>query len=115
MADILRVVISKEEEEKREVLKNLFNIYLLRDVRDILGLVDDYKVFNLIKALSLQIGNVISYQELAEISQQNASALKKYLNLLEKTYVVSLIKPFFTNKRSELKESGYETGQRKPI
>lgn len=114
-----RVVISKSDSEKKEVLKNLLNIYLLKDVRDILGLTDDYKMFNLIKALSLQIGNIISYQELSAVTQQGFSMLKRYLNLLEKTYIIHLLKPFFTNKRTELVKNPkiyfYDTGLRNAV
>lgn len=114
-----RVVISKSDSEKKEVLKNLLNIYLLKDVRDILGLTDDYKMFNLIKALSLQIGNIISYQELSAVTQQSFSMLKRYLNLLEKTYIIHLLKPFFTNKRTELVKNPkiyfYDTGLRNAV
>ena len=114
-----RVVIAKNEEEKQEVLKSIFNIYLLRDVRDILGLVDDYKMLSLVRALSLQIGNVISYEELSTITQQGRPVLKKYLNLLEKTYIVHLLKPYFTNKRTELVKNPkvyfYDSGLRNAV
>jgi len=114
-----RVVISKDKEEKEDVLRNIVNIYLLRDIRDILGLSEDYKILNLIKALALQIGNVISYQELSTTVQQNFPVLKKYLNLLEKTYIAKLVNPFFTNKRTELVKNPkvyfYDTGLRNAV
>lgn len=114
-----RVVTSKDNDEKQMVLKNILNIYLLKDIRDILGLTDDYKIFNLIKALALQIGNIISYTELSIITGQGFGPLKKYLNLLEKTYIAALIKPFFTNKRTELVKNPkgyfYDTGLRNAV
>jgi predicted AAA+ superfamily ATPase len=97
-----RVLLSPDHEEKKEVLRNILNVYLLRDVRDLIGLADDYKMISLMKALSLQTGNVISYQELSQITSLNFSSLKKNLNLLEKTYIIGLARPFFTNKRIEL-------------
>ncbi len=114
-----RVVIAKNKTERQEVLKNIFNIYLLKDARDIIGLIDDYKMLNLVKALSLQIGNMVSYEELSTITQHKTMDLKKYLNLLEKTYVIHLLKPFFTNKRTELVKNPkvffYDTGLRNSI
>jgi hypothetical protein len=97
-----RVLLSQNHEEKKEVLRNILNVYLLRDVRDLMGLGDDYKMISLLKALSLQTGNVISYQDLSQITSLNFSSLKKNLNLLERTYIIGLPKPFFTNKRIEL-------------
>lgn len=97
-----RVVLAGDDDEKRTILKNIFNIYLLRDVRDILGLIDDYQLLALIKALALQTGNVVSYQELGTIIQQKQLPLRKHLRFLEKTFILNFIKPFFSNKRTEL-------------
>ncbi|MBI5230533.1 MAG: ATP-binding protein [Candidatus Magasanikbacteria bacterium] len=96
------VVLSKTEEEKRAVLKNIYNTYFLRDVKDILGLVDDYKLGKLIRALALQIGNMIEYKELTEISEFSYHTLKKYLNFLNKTYITGFSRPFYKNKRKEI-------------
>jgi len=97
-----RVVTATDEDEKKEVLKNLVNLYFLRDVRDIIGLADDYAIVQLIRSLAVQIGNVLVYQELQNATGQSAAAVRKYLNMLEKTYVLSLVRPYFTNKRLEL-------------
>ena len=53
---------------KTRGFENIYNTYFLRDVKDVLGLVDDYKLGKLINALALQIGNMIEYSELIEIS-----------------------------------------------
>jgi hypothetical protein len=97
-----RVATAQNDEEKREILRNIFQVYLLRDVRDILGLVDDYKILSLVKALALQAGHAISYDELGNLTQQNTPAVKKQINFLEKTYIASILRPYFRNKRTEL-------------
>lgn len=113
------VVISKNEEEKKEVLKNIYNTYFLRDVKDILGLIDDYKLSRLIKALSLQIGGMIEYNELSNISEYSYVTLKKYLNFLNKTYICGFTSPYFTNKRREIVKNQkiyfFDTGLRNHI
>lgn len=97
-----RVVTARDEEERRTILKNIFSIYLMRDVRDILGLIDDYRLLGLIKALALQIGNVVSYEELSSLAQTKSPQAKKFMNLFEKTFILRLVKPYFSNKRIEL-------------
>jgi len=97
-----RVVLARDEEEKKEVLKNIYNTYFLREVRDILGLIDDYKLEKLIKALALQTGNLIEYDELGKISEFSYPTLKKYLNFLEKTFICKLVKPYYRNRRTEI-------------
>ena len=49
-----RVILSKSNEEKKEVLKNLLSIYLLRDIKEIAKIADETKMYKLLKSLSLQ-------------------------------------------------------------
>ena len=97
-----RVVLEENIETKKEILKNIYNTYFLREVRDILGLIDDYKLGTFIKGLALQTGNLIEYNELSNLTGYSYSSVKKYLNFLEKTYICSLVRPFFKNKRTEI-------------
>jgi len=97
-----RVVLSSSDEEKREVLKNLLSIYLLRDIKEIAKIADETKMYKLLKALSLQIGNVIVYNELSTLIGVNAVQLKEYLSVFEKAFLIRTITPFFTNKRLEI-------------
>ncbi|MBU4369367.1 ATP-binding protein [Patescibacteria group bacterium] len=97
-----RVVLEDNHEAKKELLRNIYNTYFLREVRDILGLIDDYKLNNLTKALALQIGNLLDYQELSQVSGYSYPSLKKYLNFLEKTYICRFLRPYFKNRRTEI-------------
>lgn len=97
-----RVILSKSNEEKQEVLKNLMSIYLLRDIKEIVNIYDETKMYKLLKALSLQIGNIITYNELANLIEVNAPQLKNYLTIFEKAFLIKQIPPFFTNKRLEI-------------
>jgi len=97
-----RVVLAKNDEEKILVLKNIMNTYLLREIKEVLGLKEDFKLLKLIKSLSLQIGNLVNYNELSALSELSSPEVKKYLNILEKTFICSLMSPFQSNKRTEL-------------
>lgn len=97
-----RVALEENYEIKKDLLKNIYNTYFLREVRDILGLIDDYKLGNLMKGLALQIGNLIEYNEFSVISQFSYVSLKKYMNFLEKTYICKFVRPFFKNRRTEI-------------
>ncbi len=96
-----RAVLAESFEEKKEVLKNIYSTFLLREVKDYMGLIDDYKLQNLVKALSLQIGSLAGYNDLSLLSGYSFVSLKKYLNFLEKSYICLLVRPFFKNRRSE--------------
>ncbi len=97
-----RVVTSSSKEEKVEILKNLLSIYLLRDIKELANIKDETKMYNLLKALSLQIGNIVVYSELSTTIGVNTTKLKEYLTVFEKAFLIKLINPFFTNKRLEI-------------
>lgn len=97
-----RVVLAKDGNEKRKLLDGILNTYLLREIKEILSISEDYKLTDLLKSLSLQTGNIINYNELSTLTGYSYIELKKYLNILEKTFICSMVRPFFTNKRTEL-------------
>lgn len=95
-------VLSSGDEAKKKILEGIYDKYLLKDIKDLLRLATDNELDRLSKFLAGQIGNIIKYQELAGICGLNYKELKKHLNILDKTYIISLVTPFFTNKRTEL-------------
>jgi len=97
-----RAVIAKDKEEKETVIKNIYNTYFLKEIREILNLPDDHKLSKLINALALQIGEIANYAELSAITGFKYNDLLDYLNILEKTFISLRSQPFHTNKRTEL-------------
>lgn len=100
-----RVVTANSYDEKRTILKNIYNTYLLREIRETFQVADNLKVIKLIKLLSLQIGSLLNFNELSIASGIRLAELKNIINILESTYVISLAHPYFTNKRTELVKS----------
>ena len=87
---------------KQRDLMEIYSLYIRRDIKDI-GEINDVSGYNnLVSLLCLQIGNLIKEQELAVSSGLSRPTVKKYLFLLENTYVLKLVRPFFTNKRKEI-------------
>ena len=97
-----RVVLAETPAEKILILKNIYQTYFLRDIRDVAGLIDDYKLIKLIKGLATQTGQMIQYAELGKISAYDYLSLKRYLNILKKTFISRAISPFHRNKQTEL-------------
>ncbi len=100
-----RVVLAENSDEKMMILKNIYNTYFLREIRDILQLSTEAELQKLIKTLSMQVGSLVAYNELCQISSLNYSNLMKHLNILEKTFVIKRVLPFYTNKRIEIAKS----------
>jgi len=97
-----RVVLSESDEEKITVLKNIYNTLLLREVKDLTGIGDNEKLIKLIKALSLQVGNLINYSALCDIAGFSFPTLKKNINILELLFICSRCYPYSKNSKTEL-------------
>ncbi len=100
-----RVALSKDKEEKELVLRNIYNTYFLKEIKEILNLTTDYKLSKLIRALALQIGGIINYNELSSLTGFDYHDLLKHLNILDKTFICIESRPYFTNKRKELSKA----------
>jgi uncharacterized protein len=114
-----RIALEKDIKNKQKLLTNIYNTYALREIKELEDIKDDFKLHKLIKALSLQIGNLIDYSELKNISGYHHNQLKEVLNILEKTYICKQLSPYYTNKRTELVKSKmiyfYDLGLRNSI
>jgi len=97
-----RVVLSKDNNEKEYILKNIYNTYFLKEIKEILQLSEDFKLSKLIKVLALQTGGLINYNELSSATGFDYHDLLKHINILKKTFICIESRPFFTNKKKEL-------------
>ena len=89
--------------DAQDILLELVSSYLLKDILAWQGIKKSDKLITLLKALAFQIGQLISYNELANISGLDISTVEKYINLLEKSFVIFRLMPFSKNLRNELK------------
>ena len=97
-----RVVTSESEEEKKTVLKNIYNTYFLKEIKQILNLSSDYKLSKLINALALQVGGMLNHNELCSTTGFSYHELVKHLNILNKTFITLESRPYYNNPRTEL-------------
>ena len=100
-----RVTIADDDEEKRLVLKNIYDTYFLKEIKTIFNLASDFKLSRILNALALQVGGIVNYNELSALVGMNYQELLKHLNVLQKTFITVESRPFFTNKRTELVKS----------
>ena len=95
------VVLADSLEEKRELLAELVNSYLKKDALEA-GIRDELKFFQLIRILAQQTGNLVNHHELANTLQVVSSTIENYIYLMQKSFIVQLVTPFFGNIRKEL-------------
>jgi predicted AAA+ superfamily ATPase len=97
-----RVVLSDSEEEKEKVLENIVETYLIREIGDVLNISDDREMKDLMRILALQMGEKTKYNKVSQRTGINYNKLKERLNVLEHTFVLEQVRPFYTNKQKEI-------------
>jgi len=97
-------VINNQGNEK-ETLKNLVNSYLYRDILAFSDIRRPEVLEKLIQALALQIGSEVNYNELSQIVGINKITVQKYIEILEKSYIVFRLNSFSRNLRNEIKQN----------
>lgn len=88
-------------QKKKEELEAIRDGYLLKDILELDNLKDSLFIFNLLRLVAFQIGNDISYSELASNLNVNKKTVMRYLELLEKTYVLFSLHGYSRNLRKE--------------
>ena len=89
----------------RDILMNLSSSYMYQDLLSMEGVRKPVLLEKLLVALALQVGGVVSYNELAQTIGSDAKTVEKYVDLLEKCYVVFRLNGLNRNLRNELKKS----------
>lgn len=111
-------VINNQGNE-RETLKNLVNSYLYRDILAFSEIRKPEVLEKLLQALALQMGNEVNYNELAQLIGINKVTVQKYIEILEKGYIVFRLNSFSKNIRNEIKQNRkiyfYDNGIRNMI
>ncbi len=96
-----RVVLLENEEHKEKYLQSILGTYLRKDIREI-GNVRDIERFNKILKILAAHNGLLNINEISSTLGIARSTVKDSIALLENTYIVKIVRPFFNNLRSEL-------------
>lgn len=96
------IVINREDKEKR--LKEITESYLYKDILKFENIKNSEAIEKLLQALALQIGNEVSYNEIASMVGVDKNTISSYIQILEKAFIVFRLRPFSRNLRNELKK-----------
>ena len=97
-----QIALLAEKGKKEKYLWQIIDTYLKKDIRD-LAYVQEIEKFNkLLEILASQTGQLLNVNELGRTCALSEQTVKHYLFVLENTYIIKLVRPFFQNKRSEL-------------
>jgi len=91
--------------DAKKILLELSSSYLYKDILMYKDIRNPEILTKLLTALSLQIGNEVSYNELSNILGVKSETVERYIELLEKVFIIFRLPSFSRNLRSELKKS----------
>ena len=100
-----RVALVNDDESKKEVLHNIFNIYMLKEISEIIGFRDIQKISRLVSVLALQTSKVLNYHDICVKTGISFVELKRILSILEQTFITKYANNFHSNKKVELTKS----------
>jgi len=90
---------------EKEVLVELAQSYLYKDLLQLDFIRKSSHLDKILKALAFQVGNEVSYHELAQtIGNIDTQTVEKYLDLLEQAYIIFKLPALSRNLRNELKK-----------
>lgn len=96
------IIKRKSFEEKTQLLRELSTSYLYKDILEFQQVKNPNIINKLLKALALQIGQEVSYNELSSLLEVDKSTIERYVDLLEKCFIIFRLSPYTQNKRKEL-------------
>lgn len=97
-----RVALEDNKEEKMRFLEEIYSSYIERDIIGFMKVKNQFAYTKLVTLLAGQIGQLINLHEISSTIRLNHRTLDNYLYLLENTYVLVRLRPYFTNLRKEL-------------
>ena len=111
--------IINHTDDAKELLNNLSSSYLYKDLLSLESIRKPALLSKLLTALALQVTSEVSYNELAQTIGTDNKTVEKYIDLLEKCYIIFKLNGFSRNLRTELKKAKkfyfYDNGIRNAI
>ncbi len=97
-----RPALKENHNIRLKLLEEIRDTYVRKDISDILR-VKNLTGFNrLLQLLAVQAGNLVNFTELSNSANLDKTTLEHYLFLMQETYILSLVSPYYSNPRKEI-------------
>jgi hypothetical protein len=96
------IITSESRSERIEYLQQIRDAYLFKDILRLQELRNAQKLHKLLQLLAFQVGQEVSLQELGNALDMSKNTVDRYLDLLEKTYIIKRVGGFSRNLRKEV-------------
>jgi len=102
--------------QKKNILEDISESYLFKDVLQLTSIKYTVKIRNLLRLLAFQVGQQVSIHELTKKLAINRETVERYIDLLEKAFVIFRLPAYSHNPRNEVSKMDkiffYDTGIR---
>jgi predicted AAA+ superfamily ATPase len=94
-----RAALTDNKDEKTEILNDIYQTYLLKDVRNYIQNEQTVGFNKILRLLASQIGNMVNINDLSRKSGVSYKQCEEFIYLLEQMYIIKLLEPYSMNKR----------------
>lgn len=112
-------VYLNNEKDKQRILLEITSSYLYKDILELEQVRNPAILNKLLSALALQIGSEVSLSELSSLVGLDIKTVERYIDLLEKNYVIFRLPPYYTNQRKSISKQSkiffYDLGIRNAL
>ena len=113
------VIITRDNNLREEYLRELVASYLFKDILALEGIRHSDKLVRLLQLIAFQIGNEVSLAEIGRQLAMSKNTVERYLDLLEKAFVIFRLTGFSRNLRKEITKNNryffYDVGIRNAV
>lgn len=100
-----KVALEPVEEKKKQYLLQVIDTYIRKDVRD-LAHVEDIRKFNsMLQVIASQSGQLLDMAALSRETAISLPTIRKYLNILEETFVIKMVTPYSKSPSVEISKN----------
>jgi len=99
------VLKTEDKETKEMILKNIYSLYIEKDIISYFGIKETTKFEDMLKMLAFRISSLLSITSIASALKTNFHKVEEYLEILKHTYIIHLLRPFYRNLVTELRKT----------
>ncbi|HAM38179.1 MAG: hypothetical protein A2474_01335 [Elusimicrobia bacterium RIFOXYC2_FULL_34_12] len=113
------VVVTKNKKEKKKILEEIFQAYLLKDILELEKIKSSKILLDMLRLLAFQVGSEVSLTEIAQQVGIDYKTVARYLDLFEKSFIIYNLRGYSRNLRKEVTKKSkyyfYDVGIRNAI
>jgi len=113
------VLNTRDKKLKARILTELISSYLFKDVLSLDKIKSPDLLLDITKCLAFQVGGEVSFNEIAKRVRRDVKTVQRYIDLLEKMFVIKKVRGFGRNLRNEISKKTkfyfYDNGVRNAV